>query len=167
MTKNMEKKYLSTGNNEHPTPKVLFDNIKNTLGIEYDIDLSASSENTKCDKFWSKEQDALKQVWDESFNWCNPPYSKDLQPKFVQKAYESSLEFGNTFVFLIPLRGDTQLWHEYIWGKADIYIFKGRPKFYSDKSPTYASAVVVFSSSEIKNIYTVDKEFNIINKISN
>ena len=99
------KKYLSSGNNEHPTPLTLFNNIKNTLGVEYDIDLSASSENTKCDKFWSAEQDALKQVWNEKFNWCNPPYSKDLQPKFVQKAYKSSLEFGNTFVFLIPLRG--------------------------------------------------------------
>jgi hypothetical protein len=70
-------------------------------------------------------------------------------------------------VLLIPLRGDTQIWHDYIWGRADIYIFKGRPKFYADKSPTYASAVVVYSNSIVKNIYTVDKEFNILKKISN
>lgn len=161
----MEKKYLSTGENEHPTPQYLFDNIKNELGIEYNIDLCATEYNSKCDKYWDKETDSLKQIWNENVNWCNPPYSKDLQPKFVQKAYESSLTYGNKFVFLIPLRGDTKIWHDYIWGKADIYIFKGRPKFYSDKSPTYASAVVVFGNGT-HNIYTCEKDFTNINKIN-
>lgn len=156
--------YLSTGENEHPTPQWLFDKISEKFN--FDIDLCATDENTKCEKYYTKEQDALKQIWNDKSCWCNPPYSKDLQPLFIKKAYEDSVKYENTIVLLIPLRADTQIWHDYIWGKADIYIFKGRPKFYSDKSPTYASAVVVYSNSDNKNIYTVTKEFEIIKKVS-
>lgn len=161
----MEKKYLSTGENEHPTPQWLYDNISEQLNIKFDMDLCATHNNTKCSNYWTKEDDSLIQEWTELYNWCNPPYSKDLQPKFIQKAYESNKKYGNTFVFLIPLRGDTKVWHDYIWGKADIYIFRGRPKFYADKSPTYASAVVVFNNNEVHNVYTCNKEFKDIIKI--
>jgi site-specific DNA-methyltransferase (adenine-specific) len=155
---------LSTGENEHPTPQWLFDKINDMFNFE--IDLSATSENAKCEKFYTKEQDALKYEWDNTSCWCNPPYSKDLQPLFIQKAYTDSLKYKNTIVLLIPLRADTRVWHDYIWGKADVYIFKGRPKFYGDKSPTYASALVVYSDSEHKNIYTVDKDFEAIKQIA-
>lgn len=158
--------YLSTGENEHPTPDYLFNGIKNLLNIEdYNFDLCATKDNAKCENFWSKEDDSLTKEWSSLINWCNPPYSKDLQPKFIKKAHESHLKYGNTFVFLIPMRPDTAIWHDYIWGKADVYIFKGRPKFYSDKSPTYPSAVVVFNNNKTKNIYTIDKECNIINNL--
>lgn len=156
--------YLSTGENEHPTPQWLFDRINNIF--KFDVDLAATIENAKCPKFYTKEQDSLKQVWDDDSCWCNPPYSKDLQPLFVKKAYEDSNKYGNTIVMLIPLRADTKTWHEYIWGKADVYIFKGRPKFYGDKSPTYASALAVFSNSKTKKIYTVNKNFEEITKIA-
>lgn len=151
--------YLSTGNNEHPTPIELFNNIAAKLELEFDYDLAASATNTKCEKFYTKEQNALEQEWDAPVNWCNPPYSKDLQPLFIKKAYDSSKKYGNTFVFLIPLRADTKVWHDYIWGKADVYIFRGRPKFYEGKSPTYASAVVVFAQHSCKGVYTCDKDF--------
>lgn len=159
-----DKKYLSTGNNEHPTPKKLFDEIDKMFGFE--VDLSASLENTKCEKFFSIEDDSLIQDWGR-FNscWCNPPYSKDLQPLFIQKAYETNKKNKNTIALLIPLRGDTKVWHNYIWGKADIYVFNGRPKFYGDKSPTYASALVVYSNKEKYNVYSCSKEFTNIEKL--
>jgi phage N-6-adenine-methyltransferase len=157
-------KYLSTGENEHPTPQWLFDKIDKIF--DFTIDLSATEENAKCKKFYTKQQDALTQTWDEKSCWCNPPYSKDLQPLFVKKAYAESKRFGNTIVLLIPLRADTKVWHEYIWSKADVYIFKGRPKFYGGKSPTYASALVVYSNSTEKKMYTVTKEFEDINLIA-
>lgn len=156
--------YLSTGENEHPTPQWLFDKINSMFN--FTVDLSATSENAKCEKFYTKEQDALKQVWNDVSCWCNPPYSKDLQPRFIEKAHGDSLKFGNTIVLLIPLRADTRVWHDYIWGKADVYIFKGRPRFYGDKSPTYASALVVFSNSKQKSIYTVTKEFEEIKQVA-
>lgn len=162
----MENKYnyLSTGENEHPTPQILFDKINESFNFK--IDLCATKENTKCELFYTKEQDSLKQEWDGLSCWCNPPYSKDLQPLFIKKAYESSLKYNNIIVLLIPLRPDTQVWHNYIWGKSDIYIFKGRPKFYGDKSPTYPSALIVFNNNKEKTIYTVDKTFENINSIS-
>lgn len=159
----MSHKYLSTGNNEHPTPQKLFDSINKIFGFVCDV--SATKENAKCDKFYTKEDDALKQNWDDVSIWCNPPYSKDLQPQFIKKAYESSKEYNNTIVLLIPFRPDTKVWHEYIYGKADIYIFNGRPKFYADKSPTYPSALVVFSDKNKKNVYTCDKNFEDIKMI--
>lgn len=156
-------KYLSTGNDEHPTPLELFNNIDKLFNFE--IDLSATHENTKCDKYYTKEDNALEFDWNEKSCWCNPPYSKQLQPLFIKKAHNDSRRFGNTIALLIPLRGDTKVWHNYIWGKADVYIFNGRPKFYGDKSPTYASALVVYSNKKNKSVYTVSKQFTDIDKI--
>lgn len=163
MKDNDKYNYLSTGDNEYPTPQWLFDKINNIYN--FDMDLCATKENTKCEKYYTKEQDSLKQIWNDKINWCNPPYSKDLQPLFIKKAYESHLKYNNVFVFLIPLRPDVQVWHDCIWGKTDIYIFKGRPKFYADKSPTYPSATVVFNNNKEKHIYTVDKNFDNIKLI--
>lgn len=160
----MSYEYLSTGNNEYPTPVNLFKSIEDYFG-KFDIDLSATKENTKCDIFFTKEQDSLKQDWNYNMCWCNPPYSKDLQPLFIEKAYHTNIKYNNTIVILIPFRADTKVWHKYIWGKADIYIFEGRIKYLEGKSPTYASALVVFNEKEDKHVYKCDKDFSKIEMI--
>ena len=103
----MSYEYLSTGSNEYPTPVNLFKSIEDYFG-KFDIDLSATKENTKCDIFFTKEQDSLKQDWNYNMCWRNPPYSKDLQPLFIEKAYHTNIKYNNTIVILIPFRADTR-----------------------------------------------------------
>ena len=82
--------------------------------------------------------------------WCNPPYNKAIK-KWVKKAYEESLN-GSVVVMLIPARTETDYWHEYIFGKAEIRFIHGRLRFlYEDGTEAevnapFPSAVVVFGT---------------------
>ena len=65
------------------TPDWLFNNIVNETGLEFDLDMCASEENTKCLNYINEETDALKFSGDNKVIFCNPPRSKN--GKFVNK----------------------------------------------------------------------------------
>ena len=74
--------------------------------------------------------------------WCNPPYGKEIG-KWVQKAYETS-KSGETVVMLLPARTDTQWFHDYIYGKAEIRFIRGRLKFGGSKyNAPFPSMIVI------------------------
>lgn len=60
--------------------------------------------------------------------FCNPPYGREIG-KWVQKAWYEHEKNGNTIVMLLPVRTDTQWFHKYIYGKAEIRFVRGRLKF--------------------------------------
>ena len=109
---------------------------------KFTLDVCATHENAKCDKYFTKEIDGLQQQWNGSV-WMNPPYGKEII-KWMKKAYESSLQ-GATVVCLVPSRTDTRWWHEYAM-KGNITFIKGRLKFGDAKnSAPFPSAIVVFN----------------------
>ena len=69
------------------TPDWLFNSIVNKTGLEFDLDMCASEENTKCLNYINEETDALKFSGDNKVIFCNPPRSKN--GKFVNKVYET------------------------------------------------------------------------------
>ena len=122
------------------TPQDLFDKLNNEF--HFTLDVCATPENAKCDSFYTKEQDGLKQPW-EGVVWCNPPYGKQIG-SWVRRGFFASLS-GNTVVMLLPARTDTRWFHEYIYGKAEIRFIRGRLKFGESKnSAPFPSMVVVF-----------------------
>ena len=125
------------------TPQNFFDDY-NAI-YNFDIDVCATKENTKCDKYFTKEQDGLHQDW-VGICWMNPPYGREII-KWMKKAYESSLN-GATIVCLVPSRTDTRWWHEYAM-KGNITFIRGRLKFGNAKnSAPFPSAVVIFNGIE-------------------
>jgi phage N-6-adenine-methyltransferase len=121
------------------TPKEFFD--KYNEKYKFDIDVCALPENAKCSKFYSPEEDGLKQEWVGNC-WMNPPYGREIS-KWMKKAYESSLK-GATVVCLVPSRTDTKWWHEFAI-KGQIEFIKGRLKFGGHKNAApFPNAVVVF-----------------------
>lgn len=52
---------LSSNTNEWATPQALFDKLNATF--HFTLDPCATPENAKCAKFYTKEQDGLKQDW--------------------------------------------------------------------------------------------------------
>jgi hypothetical protein len=50
----------------------------------FTIDVAASKENAKLERFYSIEDDGLSKVWSGERVWCNPPYSS-IEP-WVEKA---------------------------------------------------------------------------------
>lgn len=134
---------FSSVTDEWATPKDFFD----TLNEEFDftLDPCATTDNAKCDKFYTKEQDGLKQDWSGERVFCNPPYGKVIGD-WVKKCSEEAKKPNTTVVALIPARTDTRYFHEYIYHKArEVRFVKGRLKFGGCKnSAPFPSMVVVF-----------------------
>lgn len=122
------------------TPQKLFDELN--AEFHFDLDVCATHQNAKCEKYFTKEQDGLKQNWRGSTCWMNPPYGRTIAA-WVRKAYESAKN-GVTVVCLLPARTDTAWWHDYCM-KGEIRFIRGRLNFNGSKNHApFPSAIVIF-----------------------
>ncbi len=132
------------------TPQWLYDQLHKEFN--FTLDPCATDFNHKCDKYFTKEQDGLKQDWGEDTVFINPPYGREVG-KWVKKAFETHKAYNNTLVMLLPARTDTRWFHEYIYCKAEIRFLKGRLKFGESKnSAPFPSMVVVYRGINRKPI---------------
>jgi phage N-6-adenine-methyltransferase len=123
------------------TPQNLFDSFDFTHG--FNLDVCATSENTKCIRYFTPEIDGLKQTWG-GVCWMNPPYGRNIS-KWVKKAYESVAN-GEAIkvVCLLPARTDTAWFHDYCI-KGNVNFIRGRLKFGGCKnSAPFPSMIVIF-----------------------
>lgn len=131
--------HFSTGNVEWSTPDELFGELSGIF--HFDLDACASPANAKCPRYFTKEQDALRQSWRGTV-WMNPPYGREIAD-FMRKAYEESLG-GATVVCLVPSRTDTGWWHRYA-KRGQVIHLRGRLKFGgAPSSAPFPSAIVIF-----------------------
>ena len=122
--------------------------------FHFTLDPAATEKSAKCSRFFTPEDDGLRQDWGGQTVFCNPPYGRHIV-EWVAKAYHESQKPNTTVVMLIPARTDTSYFHQYILhGNADeIRFVKGRLKFTdedgnaSDAAP-FPSAVIVWRSKE-------------------
>lgn len=109
---------------EWNTPDCLFDELNSEF--RFNLDVCATPENAKCERFFTKEDDGLSQSWDGCNVWCNPPYNKEIT-KWTKKACETK---NAVICMLLPARTDTKWFHDYVLGKAsEIRFIKGRLRF--------------------------------------
>ncbi len=119
------------------TPQYFFDSLD--AEFRFNLDVCALPENTKCANYYTPEQDGLLQPW-RGVCWCNPPYGRQIG-KWVEKAAKSDA----TVVMLLPARTDTEWFHQYIYGKAEIRFIPGRLKFVGAKyNAPFPNMVVIF-----------------------
>lgn len=127
---------------EWATPQALFDLLDREFG--FDLDVCATSENAKCERHFTREQDGLSQRWDGTA-WMNPPYGQNIGD-WVAKAASSAQE-GATVVTLLPARVDTAWWWDHC-RYGEIRFLRGRLRFGGGEFPApFPSAVVVFGRS--------------------
>lgn len=139
----MHQVLFSSESDEWSTPQDFFDKY-NTVW-KFDVDVCATKDNAKCDRYFTKENSGLDNEWLGTC-WMNPPYGRDIG-KWMKKAYESSLK-GSTVVCLVPARTCTAWWHDYAM-KGSVQFIRGRLKFGGSKhSAPFPSAVVVFNGKE-------------------
>ena len=62
---------------EWGTPQDFFDKLDEEF--HFDLDIAASDDNHKCDRYYTKETDGLahKDEWSGTV-WCNPPYGREI-----------------------------------------------------------------------------------------
>lgn len=143
----LTKGLFTSKTDEWGTPQGIFDELNKTF--HFTIDVCADSSNHKCERYFTKEQDGLKQDWGGGVIWCNPPYGREIG-KWVEKC---SMHEG-VAVMLVPARTDTKWWQDYIYRNpnAQVRFFRGRLKFNDGKNPApFPSALVIFCNLSLEN----------------
>lgn len=108
------------------TPPKLFKMLDKEFN--FNLDLAATKKTALCKRFFSPEEDGLKQSWGKSRCFVNPPFK--LTRHFMQKAAE---EKKATVVALVLASVDTKWWYTSVMGEAsEIRFIKGRISFYRD-----------------------------------
>ena len=136
---------FSKASDEWETPKDLFYKLHHQY--RFTLDPCATEKNALCNKFFTMENDGLKQSWEGERVFCNPPYSKVKE--WVKKASEEKA----LTVMLIPARTDTSWFHDIVQKKGMFYFIRGRLKFSNSKnSAPFPSMIVLFN-----NLYEYDE----------
>lgn len=143
----MTKGLFSSNTDLWATPKAFFEKLNERF--HFTLDPCANEENHKCDKYYTIEQDGLKQDWGGQRVFCNPPYGSAIK-HWVKKCYEESLKPGTLVVMLIPARTDTSYFHDYIYHKAELEFVRGRLHFNdAPQGAPFPSMVVIFNGKQV------------------
>lgn len=146
----MNEAMFSSNNMNWCTPQAFFDLLDKEF--HFVLDAAATEKSAKCKKYYTPEQDGLKQTWNVGgATFCNPPYGKNISA-WVKKAYEEA-QRGATVVLLIPSRTDTAYFHDYIYGRAEIRFVRGRLKFTDENgaekhSAPFPSLIAIYNKRE-------------------
>lgn len=138
---------------EWATPQVFFDKLNTEFG--FTVDVCASPDNAKCERYWTKYDDSLDKDWSNEIAWINPPYDRNVW-KWLRKAYYESLK-GATVVCLIQARSaDTEMWHRWVMKASEWRFVRGRLIFTKNGipglRPNISSIVVIFRPNSNGNI---------------
>lgn len=133
--------HFSSESCEWSTPQEFFDELDREFN--FNLDVCATADNAKCDRFYTRQEDGLSQPWVGTC-WCNPPYGREVS-RWVERAMREAKLSCATVVCLLPARTDTKWWHDYVTNAAEIRFVRGRLKFGGHRnSAPFPSAVVVF-----------------------
>ena len=136
--------YQSSESVEWPTPQWLFDLLDEEF--HFTSDVCSTKENSKCKKFYTKQDNGLSKKWTGSC-WMNPPYGREISD-WMAKARESA-EKGATVVCLVPARPDTDWWWDNVL-EGEIRFIRGRIKFIGTTSAApFPSAVIILKKGAV------------------
>lgn len=143
---------FSSASGEWETPQALFNELNEEFG--FNLDACATNETAKCADYFTKEDDALSQIWD-GVVFVNPPYGRKIG-RWVRKGYLEAAR-GSTVVMLLPSRTDTRWWHNWVMKADEIRFIKGRLRFTGYKwNAPFPSAIVIFrGGKEGKYVFTL------------
>ena len=147
----------SSDTDEWATPDDLFNRLNSEF--RFNLDACATSDNTKCDDFFTKEQNGLIQSWAGRRVWCNPPYGRAVA-SFVKKAFletTGGVGLGAICVCLVAARTDTAWWQDYAMRASEIRLIRGRIKFGASKSGApFPSALLIFGTPTYPKFTTME-----------
>ena len=138
---------FSSRSEEWPTPFDFFAVLD--AEFNFTLDPCATMQNAKCRKFFTRENDGLKQAWGNEVVFCNPPYGRRMR-EWARKCYEASQK-GATVVMLAHSRTDTRWFHDWVYGKAELRFVKGRLRFGDGKqSAPFPSLIAIYRPRAIR-----------------
>ena len=148
-----------SGNNEWYTPYIYAKSAEEVMGlIELDPASCVDAQRIiNAKKYYTKEDDGLKYHWSGKV-WLNPPYSRGLMNKFINKLiYDDVREY----IVLVNASTDTE-WAHKLFKNSDMVCFtKGRIGFINkdgEKKKGNSRGQMFFYKGTNKNKFT--KEFS-------
>lgn len=144
----MNPVHFSSASDDWSTPQDLFDALNEKF--KFELDVCATHSNAKCERYFTREQDALTRSWVDQARslWMNPPYGRAIKFWVAKAAAEAAK--GATVVCLLPARTDTKWWHTHCYPVLrsrpdDVEFLAGRLKFGGAKAGApFPSVLVVF-----------------------
>jgi phage N-6-adenine-methyltransferase len=122
------------------TPPDLFKELDEEF--HFTLDACALPHNATLPRYFTPDDDGLRQDWAQERVWCNPPYNN--LAAWLAKGHDSARK-GALCVFLIPARTDTKAWHNHAVHAHEIRFLKGRLKFgNATNSAPFPSAIAIF-----------------------
>ena len=120
------------------TPPALFDQLD--YEFRFTLDAAASESNRKCERYITKEEDALRADISQEIVWCNPPYGRGLK-KWCTAFAAWSIK-GSTVVALLPDATDTE-WFARVWFWAhEIRLLTGRVNFVGSRGGNTSGSII-------------------------
>lgn len=183
-TENIESINNDSGNNyERYTPELYVSLVCKVFGAQIDLDpasCSEANETVRARRFFTKEQDGLKQSWEAENIFLNPPYN-NMFPWVEKLISELEVQPTTPAILLCNLAISTK-WFELICKNtraglnASVCLVNHRIKFLFPKQleverkkqgkrnlPTKENMFVCFGSNEIRKKFTT--EFGNIAKV--
>lgn len=93
------------------TPDFIF-NVLNEV-FHFTVDAAANADNAKLPRYWSIDDDGLKQDWSNERVFCNPPHSNGAYGEWTQKAANEKENLLSVLVLPANLetKGFTPVWN--------------------------------------------------------
>lgn len=137
----IHRSLYSNRTDEWPTPMDLF--VALDREFRFTLDPCASTRNAKCSRFYTKDDDGLRQSWGRNRVFCNPPYGRTMR-QGAEKCFRSA-QAGALVVLLAHARTDTRWFHDWVYGKAEIRFVRGRLRFGDGRqSAPFPSLVAIY-----------------------
>ena len=137
------KVHFSSRKKDWATPWEFFRHW-NLLQGPFTLDVCATAENAKCERYFSPEEDGLTQEWN-GICWMNPPYGRVIGQWLGKAVAEVRERRARRVVCLVPARTDTAWWHDFVLPRGAATFIRGRIRFEgAEHSAPFPSAVVIF-----------------------
>lgn len=142
------------GNDMFQTPKSIYNQLNNIFN--FTLDAACCSYNCLAPSgfYYDDGVDGLLLTWDNERVFCNPPFSKKAD--WIKKAHDEVLNGScNIVVMVLPTNClDSKAWHDYIEGKFNYEILKGRvsfinPETQKPQSGNNAGTVIIYFKKKI------------------
>lgn len=127
------------------------DHIFNPLNdkFHFTLDPCATKETAKCDYYFTKKENGLKQSWNGAIVFCNPPYSRGNIDLWVEKCYHNRKH--QTVVALLPVSTSADWYQQYVIGNTIFWVDK-RIRFKNAPYTAPFSSMIVHFNGINKNL---------------
>ncbi len=123
------------------TPPKLFKSIDKEF--HFDVDVCATHENAKCERYYTKEEDGLSREWFGNV-WCCPSYMTTPE-QWIKKALSSHC---NT-VMLLNARTSSDWFHKYLYHNPNIEIRFLEGAIYLSKRNSKSMMLVIIRNEKV------------------